>query len=132
VYGQTVADEAAGCTSNGISVRLQHTTNIEPSVVLVIGYSSRCRSRRQELRLMQQRRKIPLGYRLHKQSWGIVDAIRTVVADAAAAGRLLVRQYHIAHDRIDLRLPALATEYAVVANTGLHVMTLHVRLQARA
>src|SRR5581483_11083251 len=47
-------------------------------------------------------------------------------------GASLARQDHVAHDRVDLLLPALAGEHAVVADAGLHVMAAFVGPDARA
>src|SRR5262245_29634148 len=45
---------------------------------------------------------------------------------------LFARQDHVAHDGIDLLLPALAREDAVVADASLHVVAAHVGLDALA
>src|SRR6516164_683519 len=45
---------------------------------------------------------------------------------------LLARQNHVAHDRVDLLLPAPAREDAVVANARLHVVAAHVGFDAPA
>jgi hypothetical protein len=46
--------------------------------------------------------------------------------ERAAIGPSIARQDHVLDDRIDLGLPALAGEHAVVAYTGLHVVALKI------
>src|SRR5512145_1022065 len=45
---------------------------------------------------------------------------------------LLVGKDHVAHDGVDLGLPALAAEYAVVADPRLQVVALHIGLEPPA
>src|ERR1700722_15555017 len=47
-------------------------------------------------------------------------------------GALVARQNDVLDDRIDLIFPALAAEYAVMADARLHVMAPHIGPQARA
>src|SRR5262249_29255963 len=49
-----------------------------------------------------------------------------------AGSGLLAGQDHVAHDRVDLGLPAPAAEYAVMADAGLQVVALLVGLEAGA
>jgi len=44
----------------------------------------------------------------------------------------VARQNQVAHNRIDLAIPAPAAEDAVMAHAGLHMVPLHVRLETRA
>src|ERR1700722_17774166 len=46
--------------------------------------------------------------------------------------RSIARQNHILQNRIDLVLPALAREHAVMADAGLHVVALEIRAQLAA
>jgi hypothetical protein len=50
----------------------------------------------------------------------------------AAIGPSIARQDHVLDDRIDLGLPALAGEHAVVAYAGLHVVALKIGSQLAA
>jgi hypothetical protein len=52
--------------------------------------------------------------------------------ERAAIGPSIARQDHVLDDRIDLGLPALAGEHAVVAYAGLHVVALKIGSQLAA
>ena len=52
--------------------------------------------------------------------------------ERAAIGPSIARQDHVFDDRIDLGLPALAGEHAVVAYAGLHVVALKIGSQLAA
>ena len=45
---------------------------------------------------------------------------------------LIAGRYDVLHDWIDLVLPPLAAEYAIMADTGLHVVALQIRAQFAA
>src|SRR4029077_2445740 len=51
---------------------------------------------------------------------------------AASAARSVARQNHVLQNRINLVLPALAGEHAIMADAGLHMVALEIRPQLAA
>src|SRR5262245_2977446 len=73
---------------------------------------------------------VTLAFELHASAKQDRDQSAVLFAASGLHCRKsIARQDHVLQDRIDLAVPTLAAEDAVMANPGLHVVTLAVRPQ---